>query len=90
MDARRASRTSVLSDGQWARTQPLLPSSSRRQDRPFRDDRRVVESIITRIGNRGIQDAGEITAAVQDYPGGASVMLTLIRGAKNTKSTLTL
>lgn len=37
------SRTSVLADGQWALIQPLLPSSSGRRGRPFRDDRRVVE-----------------------------------------------
>lgn len=42
------SRTSVLTDGQWARTQPLLPSSAGRQGRPFRGDRRVVEGIIYR------------------------------------------
>ena len=42
------SRTSVLTDGQWARIQPLLPSSAGRRGRPFRDDRRVVEGIIYR------------------------------------------
>ena len=42
------SRTSVLTDGQWARIQPLLPSSDGRRGRPFRDDRRVVEGIIYR------------------------------------------
>lgn len=42
------SRTSVLADGQWALIQPLLPSSSGRRGRPFRDDRRVVEGIIYR------------------------------------------
>jgi len=38
-----------LTDGQWARIQPLLPSSSGRRGRPFRDDRRVVEGIIYRF-----------------------------------------
>ncbi len=42
------SRTAVLSDAQWSRVQPLLPSSSGRAGRPFRDDRRVVEGIIFR------------------------------------------
>ena len=42
------SRTSVLTDGQWARIQPLLPTSDGRRGRPFRDDRRVVEGIIYR------------------------------------------
>ena len=35
----------VLTDGQWALIQPLLPSSSGRRGRPFREDRRVVEGI---------------------------------------------
>lgn len=42
------SRTSVLTDGQWARIVQLLPSSVGRRGRPFRDDRRVVEGIIYR------------------------------------------
>jgi transposase len=42
------SRTSVLTDGQWARIQPLLLSIAGRRGRPFRDDRRVVEDIIYR------------------------------------------
>lgn len=42
------SRSSVLSDSQWARIQPVLPSSAGRAGRPFRDDRRVVEGIIYR------------------------------------------
>ena len=47
-DAGWVSRTSVLTDGQWALVQPLLPSSVGRRGRPFRDDRRVVEGIIYR------------------------------------------
>lgn len=43
------SRTSVLTDGQWARIRALLPSSEGRRGRPFRDDRRVVEGIIYRF-----------------------------------------
>ncbi|MBU8865625.1 transposase [Paenarthrobacter aromaticivorans] len=42
------SRTAVLTDGQWARIQALLPSSVGRGLRPYRDDRRVVEGIIYR------------------------------------------
>ncbi len=42
------SRDSVLTDAQWSRIQPLLPSSDGRRGRPFRDDRRVVEGIIYR------------------------------------------
>jgi transposase len=38
----------VVTDGQWALIQPLLPSSIGRRGRPFRDDRRVVEGIIYR------------------------------------------
>ncbi|MFE5836450.1 transposase [Arthrobacter sp. NPDC056493] len=46
------SRTSDLTDGQWARIQPLLPSSDGRRGRPFRDDRRGVEGIIYRYRSR--------------------------------------
>lgn len=42
------SRSSVLTDSQWARIQPVLPSSAGRAGRPFRDDRRVVEGITYR------------------------------------------
>ncbi|TDF93102.1 transposase [Arthrobacter terricola] len=42
------SSTSVLTDGQWDRIQPLLPSSAGCRGRPFRDDRRVVEGMIYR------------------------------------------
>jgi transposase len=42
------SRSSVLSDAQWARIAPVLPSSAGRPGRKFRDDRRVVEGIIYR------------------------------------------
>jgi putative serine protease PepD len=38
--------------------------------------------VITRIGNRGIQVAEELTAAVLDQPGGASVTLTVLSGGK--------
>lgn len=43
------SRRAVLSDEQWDRVAPLLPSSEGRRGRPFRDDRRVVEGIIYRF-----------------------------------------
>ena len=41
-------RDAVLSDAQWQRISPLLPSSAGRRGRPFRDDHRVVEGIIWR------------------------------------------
>jgi transposase len=41
-------RTAVLSDEQWARIRPLLPSSDGRPGRPFRPDRPIVEGIIYR------------------------------------------
>ncbi|WP_083275687.1 IS5 family transposase [Pseudonocardia sp. HH130630-07] len=41
-------RTAVLTDVQWARLAPLLPSSEGRRGCPFRDDRRVLEGIIYR------------------------------------------
>jgi transposase len=43
------SRRAVLTDPQWARLAPLLPSSDGRAGRPFRDDRRVLEGIIYRF-----------------------------------------
>ena len=42
------SRTAVLTDEQWERIRPLLPSSDGRRGRPFRDDRPVVEGILYR------------------------------------------
>ena len=39
----------VLSDSQWARIQPLLPSSAGRRGHPFRDHRQVVEGIVFRL-----------------------------------------
>ena len=42
------SRTAVLTDAQWARIEPLMPSSDGQRGRPFRDDRRVIEGIIWR------------------------------------------
>nr|MBA2559836.1 transposase [Propionibacteriales bacterium] len=39
------SRAAVLSDAQWARIEPLLPSSDGRRGRPFRDHRQVIEGI---------------------------------------------
>lgn len=38
----------MLSDEQWARIEPLLPSSVGKRSRPFRDHRQVVEGIIYR------------------------------------------
>lgn len=38
----------MLSDEQWARVEPLLPSSAGRQSRPFRNHRQVAEGIIYR------------------------------------------
>jgi len=41
-------RTRVLTDAQWARISPLMPSSDGKQGKPFRDHRQVVEGIIYR------------------------------------------
>jgi transposase len=43
-----SSRFAVLSDAQWQRIGPLLPSNVGRRGRPFSNDRRVVEGIIFR------------------------------------------
>ncbi len=43
------SRTSLLSDEQWARIEPLMPSSDGQRGRPFRDHRQVFEGIVFRF-----------------------------------------
>jgi Transposase and inactivated derivatives len=43
------SRERVLSDAQWERIVPLMPSSDGQRGRPFRDHRQVVEGIIYRL-----------------------------------------
>ncbi|MGJ9424203.1 IS5 family transposase [Aeromicrobium sp. CF3.5] len=43
------SREAVLTDDQWARIEPLMPSSDGVKSRPFRDHRQVVEGIIYRF-----------------------------------------
>ena len=43
------SRERVLTDDQWARIAPLMPSSDGQRGRPFRDHRQVVEGIIYRL-----------------------------------------
>lgn len=43
------SRFALLTDAQWARIEPLMPSSDGRRGRPFRDHRVVVEGIIYRF-----------------------------------------
>ena len=42
------SRDQVLTDAQWARIEPLLPSSNGKRSRPFRDHRQVLEGIVFR------------------------------------------
>lgn len=43
-----ASRYQQLSDEQWARIEPLLPSNEGCKGRPFEDSRKVVEAMIFR------------------------------------------
>jgi len=43
------SRERVLTDAQWERIAPLMPSSDGQRGRPFRDHREVVEGIIYRL-----------------------------------------
>jgi len=43
------SRTAVLSDAQWERIEPLMPSSDGLRGRPFRDHRQVIEGIVYRL-----------------------------------------
>lgn len=42
-------RHQALTDAQWARVEPLLPSSDGKQSRPFRDHRQVVNGIVYRL-----------------------------------------
>jgi len=42
-------RTAMLTDAQWARIEPLMPSSEGQRGRPFRDHRQVIEGIIYRL-----------------------------------------
>lgn len=48
-DADWVLRTALLTDAQWARIEPLLPSSDGMRGRPFRDHRQVLEGIIYRF-----------------------------------------
>lgn len=43
------SRTAVLTEAQWTRIEPLLPSSDGQRGRPFRDHRQVIEGIVYRL-----------------------------------------
>ena len=43
------SRSALLTDDQWARIEPVMPSSDGQRGRPFRDHRQVVEGIIYRF-----------------------------------------
>lgn len=43
-----SSRYQALSDAQWQRIEPLLPTNAGRRGHPFGDSRRVVEGIIYR------------------------------------------
>ncbi|CAD5140687.1 protein of unknown function [Microbacterium sp. Nx66] len=40
------SRTSSLSDAEWAQIEPMMPAASAKGGRPFQDHRRVVEGIV--------------------------------------------
>ena len=42
------SRDEVFTEDQWARVEPLLPSSKGKRSRPFRDHRQVLEGIVFR------------------------------------------
>lgn len=43
-----SSRCRALSDAEWDRIEPLLPSNAGRRGHPFGDNRRVVEGIVYR------------------------------------------
>ena len=46
--ATATTRHQVLSDEQWERIEPLLPSNKGRKGHPFRENRKIVEGIIYR------------------------------------------
>ena len=48
MPSSTTSRYQQLTDEQWARIEPLLPSNVGRKGRPFEDSRKVVEAMIFR------------------------------------------
>ena len=48
VEACGVSRTSVLSDAQWQRLEPLMPAASVKGGRPFADHRTVLEAIVYR------------------------------------------
>jgi transposase len=48
VDCVRMTRMRVLSEVDWARLEPLLPSSDGVRGRPFRDHRQVIEGIVFR------------------------------------------
>lgn len=43
------SRSAVLTDAQWARIEPLMPSSEGQRGLPFRDHRQAIEGIVFRL-----------------------------------------
>jgi transposase len=43
------SRSAVLTDAEWTRIEPLMPSSDGQRGRPFRDHRQVIEGIVYRF-----------------------------------------
>jgi transposase len=43
------SRHEAFTDEQWARIEPLLPSTKGKQSRPFRDHRQVLNGIVYRL-----------------------------------------
>jgi transposase len=43
------SRCTVMTDKDWDRIEPLMPSSAGQRGRPFRDHRQVIEGIIYRL-----------------------------------------
>jgi hypothetical protein len=62
------SRERVLTDKQWARIEPLTPSSDGQKSRPFRDHRHVVEGIVA--GVLGVVHAfGEFRPALVRHGG---------------------
>jgi hypothetical protein len=56
----------LLTDVQWARIEPLMPSSQGRRGRPFRDHRQVVEGIIHRLRTGVVAGSAGVVRPVAD------------------------
>ena len=60
------SRSALLSDAQWTRIVPLMPSLEGQRGRPFRDHRQVVEATVSAADRGGLAGSARDVRAVAD------------------------